>query len=92
VRGELPDSDRGRAGRDARLTERREIYCPGCEAFRPLVREALLPASCVDLVEGKVGDLVCGACHLVIATLRTVRTVREPGVVEGFRRGERSRA
>ena len=92
MRGELPDSDRGRAGRDARLTERREIYCPECQSFQDLVEEPLVPASCVDLVEGKVGDLLCGACHLVIATLRTVRTVREPGVVEGFRRGERSRA
>jgi hypothetical protein len=62
---------------------REEVYCPECEGFQPLVREPMMPATCLDLVEGDVGDLVCGSCRLLIATLRTVR---------GLRRGERARA
>ena len=66
-----------------------EVYCPECGGFRPVVREPIMPATCIDLEGYRLEEMRCSACGLLVVTLRTVRDL---AVVEGFRRGERSRA
>ena len=66
-----------------------EFYCPECETFRAVVREVIVAPTCLDLVRYAFEELRCSACGLLVVTLRTVRHL---AVVEGFRRGECSRA
>ncbi len=46
-----------------------QIYCPECQEFCPVIQE---PMHKTELYEYLWGDLVCGHCHFVIATLRIV--------------------
>lgn len=45
----------------------KEIYCENCADFKPLIEE---DPTVDDLNEYAWGDLLCGECKLIIATIR----------------------
>lgn len=51
------------------ISEATHIWCDVCKAIQPLIAESLTQD---DLNPHPWGDLVCGVCYFVIATLSKV--------------------